>query len=574
MDRNTKQNEQLPTNFLIENYNRLWSSILINELVLKGITNFFISPGMRNAPLLSAISANKSTIKHSIIDERSAAYSALGFSKVANTPSVLICTSGSALNNYQPAICEAYKSAIPIIIISADRPYDLVESGGNQTINQPDALINWTSHQLNVGPAGDKISLKNIRSLFNTIISKSIGGISPVHINVQFCEPIDKTVEDIRKDDLSALTGTNLSRPYCKNLIPTISFDNSQEQTIKDLFKKFKNPLIAIGQNSVPISETLLNEIVAITNWPIFIDATSKLNYKTLPNLISNFQNNSNLSKLDNFKIDSIISLGSRFVSKYFYKFIQDNNLSIIQVEDDLNQNDPSFNINHKIKCHGNSFLAALKTMASDLPTPLTTNFNSPLPTVSNIDLLKPFVAQETINLIKSDSNLIIGNSSIIRIFDSLSYIENPKDLTIITNRGTSGIEGFISMSYGVCMANKKPTTTIIGDISALHDIGSLQLLSNSNLPITIIILNDFEGGIFNEIDINIEDEAKNLMTTGHEHNFTQVSKSFNIDSITISTPTEFSSAYNQAIKNNCPTILNLIIDSKKNSEEIKRLMT
>ena len=108
------------------NINRIWSAILIDNLTSKGINNFFTSPGLRNAPLLSAISLNESAKAHSGIDERSMAYRALGYAKATGRPGVLVCTSGTAMANYLPAVIEAFQTNIPLLVLSADRPKRLV----------------------------------------------------------------------------------------------------------------------------------------------------------------------------------------------------------------------------------------------------------------------------------------------------------------------------------------------------------------------------------------------------------------------------------------------------------------
>lgn len=121
---------------LEENPNRLISSLLVAELIKSGINHFYVSPGMRNAPLLSALKNNKKARVFLGIDERAQAYRAMGSSKASGRPSVLICTSGTAVLNYMPALAEAARSRTPLIVISADRPDELIWGDANQTMNQ------------------------------------------------------------------------------------------------------------------------------------------------------------------------------------------------------------------------------------------------------------------------------------------------------------------------------------------------------------------------------------------------------------------------------------------------------
>ena len=157
----------------IKNINQLWSLHIIDQFYKNNIRHFYLSPGMRNAPFISALKIyqrifpEKKIFDYVVMDERQAAYRALGNSKCSLTPSVLVCTSGTAAANYYPAIIEAYKSKIPLIVISCDRPIELTKVDENQTIQQLGLFKNFVQEELYLGVASYDISPESLCAHLN-----------------------------------------------------------------------------------------------------------------------------------------------------------------------------------------------------------------------------------------------------------------------------------------------------------------------------------------------------------------------------------------------------------------------
>ena len=167
--------------------------ILVDLLVANNITNVVISPGSRNAPLVIAISRCEALNKHIVIDERSAAFVALGMAIETGTPTVLVCTSGTAVLNYSPAIAEAYYRRVPIIVVSADRPVEWIDQDDSQTLRQYEALANYVKRSYNIPDnINNDTSIWYVNRIINdAIMNATSGRLAPVHINMQFDEPLN-----------------------------------------------------------------------------------------------------------------------------------------------------------------------------------------------------------------------------------------------------------------------------------------------------------------------------------------------------------------------------------------------
>ena len=187
---------------LEENPNRLISSLLIAELVKNDITHFYVSPGMRNAPLLSALKNNHKAKIFLGIDERAQAYRAMGSTKASGIPSVLVCTSGTAMLNYAPALAEAAKSKTSLIVLTADRPDELIWSDSNQTMEQNDLFSRLGIPSWKLPTTDHHFPLRSFLSRVNLFINKGKSGI-PIHFNIPFREPLDGKIIEISAERLS-----------------------------------------------------------------------------------------------------------------------------------------------------------------------------------------------------------------------------------------------------------------------------------------------------------------------------------------------------------------------------------
>ena len=291
--------------------NKKLSQTITQLCVAKGIRNIVISPGSRNAPLTIGFTENKNFKNYSIVDERCAAFFALGIAQQLDEPVALVCSSGSALLNYYPAISESFYSDIPLVILSADRPSELINIGDGQTIQQENVFQNHILESANC-IEGDAYNLFNeaiINSALNTAISKK----GPVHINLPFSEPLYKTTEN--------LTITAKSTPI---LVAAKKVNEDLNPFVKK-WNGAKKKLILVGvlkPNS--IEKKYLDILAKDESIIVLTETTSNLHDKNffpaIDQLIASFDKN----ELINFEPEILLTFGGMVISKKIKALLRD----------------------------------------------------------------------------------------------------------------------------------------------------------------------------------------------------------------------------------------------------------
>ena len=468
--------------------NKKLSQTVTQLCVAKGIRNIVISPGSRNAPLTIGFTENKNFKNYSIVDERCAAFFALGIAQQLDEPVALVCSSGSALLNYYPAISESFYSDIPLVILSADRPSELINIGDGQTIQQENVFQNHILESANC-IEGDAYNLFNeaiINSALNTAISKK----GPVHINLPFSEPLYKTTEN--------LTITAKSTPI---LVAAKKVNEDLNPFVKK-WNGAKKKLILVGvlkPNS--IEKKYLDILAKDESIIVLTETTSNLHDKNffpaIDQLIASFDKN----ELINFEPEILLTFGGMVISKKIKALLRDYSPKEHWHIDPKKANDTFFYLTHHFKTTVNLFFNEF------LPkiVPVKSNYQSNYLYVKEYRLkrhkeylsiipysdLKIFSA--IVNIMPKNMQLQLSNSSTIRYAQFFNF---DKRIDVFCNRGTSGIDGSTSTAIGAAVVSKKETLCITGDLSFLYDSNALW---NNYMPsnFKIIVINNGGGGIF-----------------------------------------------------------------------------
>ena len=462
----------------------------LEKLIQYKVKNIVFSPGSRSTPLVNNILINKKYFNTKIIlDERSAAFFALGVSKASGKPTVLICTSGTSTLNYSPAIAEAFYSRIPLIVITADRPMQFRETNINQTLNQSNIYtnnINWF-YDIPVATSNNSNFISNIA--YKSVLKSSSSPKGPVHINWQFDEPftdgkiktIDKLEEETINDDLSI-----------------------KLNSIKDNFLnkvENKNGIILVGQN-----ENNTEDIIRLANklnWPIIADPLSNLRIKNNYNKSTIIDTGDLIFRTNKiYDIETVIHIGSLPVSKYIANSLLKAKFHIF-FEESKSINEGLFNIDLQIQGNLKDFIAIfeLKKIKSK-----ENNWNKKFSNInksirktfdSNTDEIEEIKFKKILlNNIPESSVFISGNSLPIRILDIV--LHKSKLINFVANRGLSGIDGNIAIASGLSSILENPVYLDIGDLAFLHDSSSLITAIRNSKNLTIIVNNNHGGQIFN----------------------------------------------------------------------------
>ncbi|MFV8838985.1 2-succinyl-5-enolpyruvyl-6-hydroxy-3-cyclohexene-1-carboxylic-acid synthase [Salinimicrobium soli] len=476
----------------------------------KGIHHVVISPGSRNAPLTNGFAYNPNIKTYSVVDERCAAFVAIGMAQQLQKPVAVLCTSGSALLNYYPAVAEAYYSDIPLVVISADRPIERIDIGDGQTIRQKNVFENHILYSANLhsevvleNAAEDKKlqqkqfeSQKHNEREINLALNKAIEGKGPVHINVPFYEPLYDLMEGVKVDPLQILPEI-IERTYSEN----------QLKAYADLWNRAKRKMVIVGvEQPNSVEQKFLDELAKDDSVIVFTETTSNIQqpdfFTRIDTLIGPIEKDENREELfDALRPDILLTFGGMIVSKKIKAFLRNYQPKQHWHVDPKKAYNTFFCLNKHFETSANSFFAHF--------FPLTTEVESTYgPYWKKVRSRRQKRHEEYMNEIPysdlkamqlvvpkmpKDHVLHLANSSTIRYAQLFNW---DGSLKIYCNRGTSGIDGSISTSVGAAMTAEEPVLMITGDLSFFYDSNALW---NNYIPknYRIIILNNQGGGIF-----------------------------------------------------------------------------
>lgn len=483
-------------------------SIIAQYFADCGIVDWVISPGSRNAPIVAALIKNRSFNFYSSPDERSAAFTAMGMAISNGKPAGFLCTSGSALSNAYPAVLESYYSRVPLLIVSADRPEELIDQWDGQTIRQKNFFGNYVRSFAHINARYDK--LQNSNQNIKKCISISTGPISgPVHINISLSEPIYEGIEDQKQIDSqnSNVNSDTLLQEY------KLDYDLSSE------IQSSKQIALIIGQGFRKNDVSTVLESLA-TKIPVFADITSGYSEIGLTNWDWGL-----LKRIipDNLKPDLIITLGMGIISKPLKLAMRKWSPEHLHVSEASEIGDPFQTQPKHLPFNEIYFLRDLNKLLIGRESNFLNNWNSfiesqiliaqELPIPFNLELC--FV-QDLIKNSDENYHLHFGNSMSVR-YASWSIKGASR---IFSNRGVSGIDGCISTALGDALVNPdKKIIVIAGDITSLYDANSFW----GDWPINfhLIILNNHGGAIFDWIDgPNKLPDLRNFIHTPHSKSF------------------------------------------------------
>ena len=467
---------------------------IIDLCFKKNIKNIVISPGSRNAPLTLGFNHNSFFKTYNIVDERSAAFFALGIAQQINFPVVLVCTSGSALLNYYPAISEAYYSNIPLVILSADRPGRLLNIGDGQTINQKNVFNKNIGYSENLNQNDNYyLNLFGLRDnnqyKINKALNFSIEKQSPVHINIPFSEPLYEVT-----NSLSVNTINKLPRLNNQNVKNISSFRNKWQNSIKKI--------ILIGVSSPDLlCKKSIDLLVSDSSLLVLIENTSNVYHPSFCNKIDQLIAPLTNKELKEFRPEILITIGGMIISKKIKAIFRDNKPNEhwhIGIHD---ANDTFFCLTKHFKTSPNNIIYKLYENFNDNGSDFYNKWDLVISKrkekhkkyLSNLIYCDFKVFDYVLNSIPSKSMLQVSNSSAIRytqLFDLDSSIN------VFCNRGTSGIDGSTSTAVGASSVFKGNTVFITGDLSFFYDSNALW---NNFIPTSfrVILINNKGGGIF-----------------------------------------------------------------------------
>ncbi len=487
------------------NINNCWATVIIEELYRMGVTDFCIAPGSRSAPLTIAVAENPKVTSHLHFDERGLAYYALGLSKAKDRPVAIITTSGTAVANLLPAVTEAYLTCVPLILLTADRPANLIDCGANQAIFQPEIFTRFTVAHWNLPSPSEDIDLKYPITMASRVASVALNRKKPVHLNLPFAEPLYPNEGTCISTKNSKLLEHYLNENNPEGLFIsqdyTEKFEGSKE--IADILNTTKGIIWAGKIDSIKDAVAIL-DLGHHLGWPIITDSQSQLRQNNEAMVFADLLSEVTTIREILSTAETILQFGGRFISKRvsknlteikkakFINVVKGDELTDATYRSDLICSATPLEFCRKMIKDTESRPSWFKTNIYDLNMQLNMYLSTNLTDFSELSIVH-YISR---NL---PGSLMLGNSLPARSFELCAGIVNLTQPKIYSNRGASGIDGIIATACGIARGEEKPVTLIIGDTSTLYDINSLALACD--LPITIVILNNQGGNIFSVLN-------------------------------------------------------------------------
>ncbi|WP_405206810.1 2-succinyl-5-enolpyruvyl-6-hydroxy-3-cyclohexene-1-carboxylic-acid synthase [Aquimarina sp. LLG6339-5] len=559
---------------------RLYSKIPLSQTIValceaKGILHVVISPGSRNAPLTIGFTENPTMKCYSIVDERCAAFFALGIAQQIKKPVALVCTSGSALLNYYPAISEAFYSDVPLVVLSADRPIERIDIGDGQTIRQKNVFENHILYSANLYSEIvpeieiDDIKIKqkqheaqkhNEREI-NIALNKAIERNGPVHINVPFYEPLYDTITQ------PTIVPKNIPVEHIEQRI-----SDTLRSTMLKQWNISKRKLVLIGVNPPnSIEKELIDYLAKDPSVLVLTETTSNIHHETHVNCIDQLITSLSDSEFKALQPDVLLTFGGMVVSKRIKAFLRNYQPKVHWHIDQKKAYDTYFCLTEHIKMNPNMFLSGFlpdtKIIDNEYKSFWIAKRNQRRVRhekyLQEVDFSDLKVFETMFDLIPNDQMIQLSNSSTVRYAQLFSL--NPS-FKVYCNRGTSGIDGSTSTAIGAAVASGTPTTLITGDLSFFYDSNGLW---NDSIPsnFKIILINNSGGGIFRILPG--KSESHNFSTyfeTKHSLTGEQLSAMFNFEYTTVKGKEGLEQAIKDLYnKNDKPQLLEVFTPRKMN---------
>ncbi len=475
-------NKQVTTRYS----NKILSQLVVAQCKAYQIKHIIISPGSRNAPLTLGFTGDSFFNCYSIVDERCAAFFALGIAQQTGRPAAVVCTSGSALLNYYPAVAEAFYSDIPLVVLSADRPPELIEIGDGQTIQQEQV---YGKHVLFSGncSANDDSLLENKNCIAKGLQIATLQH-GPVHLNLPFAEPLYITQ-----------TTTDLDIPNIQLAVQNTQLKLTQTQ--QEIWQQAHRIMVLVGV--LPPEEVAQQELENLLKDPrvlLLTETTSNLHSAKAINSIDQL-----IFKLseDEFKAlqpDLLVTFGGMIVSKKIKAFLRNYKPKTHWHIDAKKAYDTFFCLSDHFKGSVSSFLSQINSKKTKggiyqahwlaIRDKRRQKHSAYLSEIPYSDFL---VYKHVFKAIPAHSMLQISNSAAIRYAQLFSLAPTN---TVFCNRGTSGIDGSTSTAIGAAVGDKAPVVFITGDLGFYYDSNALW---NNYVPsnFKVILINNTGGGIF-----------------------------------------------------------------------------
>lgn len=483
--------------------NRLWASLILEELSRLGVEHVCLAPGSRSTPLTLAAEGNDNLSVHHHFDERGLGFFALGLAKTTQAAVAVIVTSGTAVANLLPAVCESALTKEKLVLLTSDRPPELIDCGANQAINQLGIFSNHVCSAVNLPIPSLSVTPNWLLTTVDQAYQVQHQQGGTIHINCPYPEPLYGGEADFSSYLQTVSSWNKHTSPYLEILqLPKGLSVTPSDDWAAITMKKGVIVVGNVASGELPAIQSFANQL----GWPILVDpqAGGSSEWAHFDLWLQN-----PLCREHFAQAEVLIQFGARLVSKRLGQFIAEQQWQYYGLIDDhQGQLAPHHPSHHRFIMPPHDWLeshfVASNAMANHWGDLLKVGSLSVQSLVRSFHteseaLTELSFATHLNECLTEECALFLGNSLSIRLVDMASDL---RSIPVYANRGASGIDGLIATAAGVQQGLKQPLLCLLGDTSLLYDLNSLALLAKVERPLVVVVLNNDGGGIFDMLPV------------------------------------------------------------------------
>lgn len=526
-----------------------WAALLFASLADAGLRDVVISPGSRSMPLVVAAVREPRLLRHSIIDERAAAFFALGQARVTGRPSVLVCTSGTAPAHYLPAMIEANITGTPLLVLSADRPHELHHCRAPQTIDQVKLFGEHAQHFFDLVPDASEASLRALRrSVAQAVLEAAWPKGGAVHLNARARKPLEPIVatqpDELR---LAQRAIAIAAEPMVVAPPPRSAPAAAAIAAAAALLRLAKRGIIVAGPANLA-QRTAREEVWRLartTGFAVACEATSQLRFGPRPEGVTRIDGFELLLRSKTFRasapFDVVVQIGAPLTSGPWEQVAPALSRVVLA---ERGWPDPHGSARVMVLGDIGASAGALAGALESAPPELTAGFVTRLEAANaaawqatervleTSPLAEPMAIRALVDAAPERSLLVLGNSLSVRLVDIYARA-SARDLDVLSQRGASGIDGLLAGAAGASMSAQRPVALVVGDVSLLYDLTSLALAARARTPLVVFVVNNGGGRIFDQLPIvdvpDIEPAIVEHATTPHDTDFAHAAALYDV---------------------------------------------
>jgi 2-succinyl-5-enolpyruvyl-6-hydroxy-3-cyclohexene-1-carboxylate synthase len=503
----------------------VWVSAFVDELSRAGVRDACVAPGSRSTPLTLALAHNESMRVWTHLDERSAAFFALGMAKTARRPVALVCTSGTAAANFLPAVVEARLSGVPLVVLTADRPPELrADVGASQTIDQVKLYGTHAKWFVDAPlPEATPALLREARTLGSRAAAvASAVPAGPVHVNFPFREPLVPREVELpewwSEDERLAWSGRPDGEPWVRVSVAERAADAELVESLAGVLADARRPVIVCGPLADPAIAPPLAAVARRIDAPLLADPLSQLRFGAQPAtlVVDGYDAFLRASLSDDsagaLAPDLVLRVGALPTSKALQLWLRAHAGARQILLGDGGWADPAQDVAWAVRTDVASTCTELADVLAEMlgDTPLAdadwaarwrridarTREILADELESDDEMSEPRLFAEMAAALPAGTTLWVSSSMPVRDLDSFAARRGER-IRVLANRGANGIDGVVSSALGAAAASDGPTVLAIGDLAFYHDMNGLLAAKLHDLDATVVLVNNDGGGIF-----------------------------------------------------------------------------